>query len=201
MGKIDFLFPTLVYSENIPNFEHKNVYLKNKALELKQKHQSHNPTNYWHCDTFNTLGIYDEWQQDSVMQELIQITGNNALHFADQYGVKNKTLICREFWFNVSGPGSYQEFHQHSSHHFSLCYYLQTPKNSGNIVFRSLESYTDMFPLPIEEKDYNLNSFKTYSYEPQESKLLIFRSNLSHMVEKNMSNDNRISIAMNFRFE
>lgn len=201
MGNIDFLFPTMVYSDTILNFEQKNTYLKNKALELKQQHQSCNSTTHWYCDTFNTLGIYDGWQQDSIMQELIQITGNHVLHFAEQYGVKNKTLVCREFWFNVSSPGSYQEFHQHSGHHFSLSYYLQAPKNSGNILFRSMESYTDMFPLPIENNNYNMNSFKTYGYEPKESKFLIFRSNLPHMVEKNMSNENRISVAMNFRFE
>jgi len=31
--------------------------------------------------------------------------------------------------------------------------------------------------------------------------VLIFRSNLAHMVEKNMSNEDRVSIAMNFRFK
>ena len=199
MATIDYVFPTLIYSNKIPNFQEENAYLKNMALDLKKKFKSYNKTSKWNCDTFNTLGIYNDWQKDDIIQQLIRITGNNLLEFAEHYGIKNVRLVCKEFWFNVSSPGNYQEFHQHGGHHFSLTYYVQAPKNCGNIIFKSLESYTDMFPLPIEQE--NRNSVKIYSYEPEESKFLIFRSNLPHMVEKNLSDEDRISIAMNFRFE
>jgi ectoine hydroxylase-related dioxygenase (phytanoyl-CoA dioxygenase family) len=53
-----------------------------------------------------------------------------------------------------------------------------------------------MFLLPIESENYN--TYKTFSLRPIEGHLVIFRSNLKHMVEKNISNESRISIAMNF---
>jgi hypothetical protein len=53
-----------------------------------------------------------------------------------------------------------------------------------------------MFPLPASV--YVPSNYKTCTYTPQESMLLIFRSNLLHMVEKNKSDEDRISISMNF---
>ena len=49
-------------------------------------------------------------------------------------------------------------------------------------------------------KNLNKISYPACWYEPENSMLLIFRSNLIHMVEKNNSNDDRISISMNFKF-
>jgi len=48
--------------------------------------------------------------------------------------------------------------------------------------------------------NYTSASYKSCFYTPKESMILIFRSNLLHMVEKNNSDTDRISIAMNFRF-
>ena len=44
----------------------------------------------------------------------------------------------------------------------------------------------------------NIGANKSCSYTPEPTKILIFKSNLLHMVEMNLSNSDRISIAMNF---
>ena len=88
-----------------------------------------------------------------------------------------------------------QEFHIHPNHHFSLVYYVSVNDNSGNIIFRSPESATDMFMLPSGNE--TLASMKTVSIKPEVGTLLIFRSNLLHMVEKNKSNQPRVSISFN----
>jgi hypothetical protein len=44
----------------------------------------------------------------------------------------------------------------------------------------------------------SIGANKSCNYEPAPTKLLVFKSNLQHMVEKNLSNKDRISIAMNF---
>jgi hypothetical protein len=77
-------------------------------------------------------------------------------------------------------------------------YYLQVGNDCGNIIFRSFEADTDMLPLPADILTYP--NYKTMSIMPEEDNLLIFRSNLKHMVEKNISNVQRISLSMNFLF-
>jgi uncharacterized protein (TIGR02466 family) len=197
--KITAWFPTLIYQSLLPEFLADNSALENKVYNI-QKLQSESKTN-WSCDTYTTLLKYNGLADtDPIIQNLIAACKEKVADFATEYGLGGKIndLECIDFWFNVAAPGSYQEYHIHAKSHFSLIYYVKTKPKCGNIVFQSSESLVDMFPLLPEEPSYA--SYKTCFYTPVDSMLLIFRSNLLHMVEKNLSNEDRISIAMNFTF-
>lgn len=203
INSIDYWFPAAVGKANFEDFKHNNTHLTTKALTLKEKLKNAVDTD-WRCDTFNTLGLYDPYlDNDLIVIELIERCRKNVYEFSKGFGVTKplSSLVLKDFWFNISGPGAFQEYHQHALSHFSVVYYVTAPKNCGNIVFQSFETFTDMFTLPIEKGNFKDLSFKTCSYEPVESNVLLFRSNLIHMVEKNMSNGDRISIAINFKFE
>jgi len=194
---VNLWFPTLIWSQHLDAVQ--NNYLISKALELKKVFTTAKTD--WKCNTFNTLDQYD-WKNDNdfAVNDLIDQCKTKVHEFSKEYGVDVNIdqVTCKDFWFNIAEPGAYQEYHQHPNSHFSLTYYLSTPENCGNIVFRSFESMFDMHDLPIQEKDLNTASYKTCSYTPQESVLVIFRSNLLHMVEQNLSNQPRISVTMNF---
>jgi uncharacterized protein (TIGR02466 family) len=188
------LFPTLVYTTKLHQSPETTKQIIAKALELQQ---STVPITEWQCDTFNTLGTYD-MLHDPLFKELIDTCGKEVLNFSREYGVDLKQIEAIDAWMNVSSKGNYQEFHQHANSHFSLAYYLKIPKDSGKIIFKSHESTTDMFPLPKPTRDCP-PAYKSYHFEPEEGMLLIFRSNLQHMVEQNKSDEPRISISMNFK--
>lgn len=199
---IDSWFPTLIYRDTLSEFADKNPYLENKANELKNKLNGSLDT-HWQCDTFNTLGQYNPYDDnDTVINNLIETCKIKVLEFSKVYGIEKRItdLCCHDFWFNISSTGNFQEYHQHTNSHFSLVYYVKAPLGSGNIHFKSIESITDMFDLPIHHKNLTQASYKSCMYEPKNSMVLIFRSNLLHMVAKNLSDQDRISISMNFRF-
>lgn len=188
------LFPTLVKSVDLSEFQiDKNKFI---ARALNLYHNTKNPVN-WRCDIFTTINSYD-MASDALFENLGNRILFETLKFSREYGVTNDNLRIIDSWINVAKPGSFQEYHIHTGSHFSVVYYVQSKKDSGNIVFRSFEADTDMFPLPVN--DLTPASFKTMSLPPEEGKLLIFRSNLKHMVEKNASDDYRISISMNLCF-
>jgi len=199
-NRIQPWFPTNIFYEEIPN-ELLISKLTDKALGLKRIHNSSSATS-WRCSTFTTLDLYTwETDNDPSVLKLIEICASRVGDFAQSFSTSlldSYKLTCTGFWFNVAEPGAYQEYHQHASSHFSVCYYLNVPKNSGNIVFKSFESMFDMCPLPIPDQSVNANSYKTVSYTPSLGSLVIFRSNVLHMVEQNLSTENRISISMNF---
>lgn len=195
-------FPTLIYRTCLHNFEDHNRHLEKKANELYNLSNSKS-SNHWNCDTYNTLDQYDfRHDEDHYVNSLINECKRHVLAFAQQYQVDKclEDLECVDFWFNLAPPGSYQEYHLHSNSHFSLVYYVLTPNNCGDLVFKSFESATDMFPLPIKESCLNDSTYKSCTYKSKESTVIIFRSNLQHMVKKNLGDRNRISIAMNFKF-
>jgi len=182
-------FPTLIYKTNI---KVDNDLLYNKAISLKNNNP--NVTTNWFCETYNTIGLYDICK-DIEFDDFVNQCIYSVKEFSKDYGIQNTKLSHIGGWFNVAQFGDYQEFHIHPNHHFSLVYYVSVNDNSGNIIFRSPESATDMFMLPSGNE--TLASMKTVSIKPEVGTLLIFRSNLLHMVEKNKSNQPRVSISFN----
>ena len=87
-------------------------------------------------------------------------------------------------WGSISSKHHYNSIHHHGKtpNVWSGVYYLQIPPNSGDLVFHSHWD-TDLIK----------------SLTPVPGGLIIFPSSLSHQVEANMSNQDRISIAFNFQ--
>lgn len=154
----------------------------------------------WKCDTYSTFGTDVLFTSDGFIN-LIKIIGNEVNEFSNVYGKVQGVLNCKEAWINISEPGNYQEYHKHPLSHFSAVFYLKAPENCGRLILKSHESDDDMFPLLLEPGPLQLPSFKTYTVLPKSKRLIIFRSNISHMVEKNFSEDDRISLAANFVYE
>lgn len=198
--KISLWFPTLIYEDILTEFESTNQYLESKAYNIQSLVPETKTS--WSCDTYNTLLQYNVNQDsDSLVQRLISTCKEKVIDFASEYGIEKtiNDLDCDDFWFNISKPNSFQEYHIHPRSDFSLVYYVKAKKDSGNIIFQSNNALSDMFPLKTNKLTYA--SYQTCFYRPRESMILIFRSGLAHMVEKNLSGEDRISIAMNFRFK
>ena len=183
--------PTLIYRNDFSQFKDLNSYFIEKAEETKEKNSK--VTTNWSCDTYNTHGLYD-FLKDKKLKKFILACESEVNGFSKYFGV-SKPAKCVDAWINVSSPGDYQEYHIHPLRHFSLVYYVKSSEDSGNIRFKFNNS-NDMFPLPVD--NYTDASFDDCYYKPEESSLLIFRSNLQHMVEKNKSQEDRISVALNF---
>lgn len=193
---IDAWFPTLIYHVNLSESVD-NKILKDSAYILKNKVDI--LKSEWRCDTFNTFDYNHSIDQlhDNELENLINLATNHVIEFSKEFGVTRSDINCSNYWFNIAEPGNYQEYHQHTDSHFSAVYYIQANSKSGNIVFKSFESMFDMFPVSANSQ--NPANFKTCFYKPINSNLIIFRSNLLHMVEKNISSEDRISFSMNFR--
>jgi len=191
MADIDLLFPTQVYVDKL-GLTRDNMI--SRAYEIRELFPKKND---WYCGTYNSLDSYD-LSQDSVFGELINRCQDAVDSFARTYNAIGKAEYL-DGWVNIASPGDFQEFHKHSDSHFSLVYYLKTPKGSGRFVLKPHEVDFDMFPLKVSE--YNAVNMQSAMYEVEEDMVLIFRSHLQHMVESNKSNEDRISVAMNFRIK
>ncbi len=198
--KINIWFPSLIFENILDNFKDHTDHLLAKAYDIKNRKSK--PATVWSCDTYNTLFQYDAFSNaDPIIQSLIQTSKEQVLYFSKEYGM-TKTIDdieCIDFWFNIAEPGAYQEYHLHPKSHFSVVYYIKTQEKCGNIVFQPADALTDMFPLDVSQPTYA--SYKNCFYTPTNAMLLIFRSTLLHMVEKNLSGEDRVSIAMNFKFK
>ena len=201
---VESWFPTLIAKTKLNEFSSANSLLSKRAYQLKEELGGQVDT-HWNCDTFNTLKVEEsEYFKNDEVDPVINNLVNHAVAAVHEYAklfdadLENFNVRCREFWFNIAEPGNYQEYHSHPNMHFSAVYYVDTPPKSGNIVFRNIEQIVDSYTIPTVPVLTKPAAFKSCSYQPEPMLLLVFKSNLQHMVEKNFSNKDRISIAMNF---
>jgi uncharacterized protein (TIGR02466 family) len=188
------IFTTAIYEKKL-NFD--VDFLSKKVYEIYDTDNTIKSD--WYCDTWNSLSNYD-LIADKDFNLLLYEISNNVKDFSKSFGMTDKEkVVCNAAWVNISKPSNFQEFHNHPNSHFSVVFYIKTQKNCGNIILKNNESFFDMFTLPYKKNNYNNLNCKTYSIEPENNMLLIFRSNLQHMVEKNNSNSDRISLSANFR--
>jgi hypothetical protein len=94
-----------------------------------------------------------------------------------------QNLELTDIWGNISPPLSQDYIHHHKTKNQTISgvLYLNTPLNSGDIVFTN--------PIDINQK---------YYYTPKEKSIIFFPSYLPHFIGINLSKENRISIAFDF---
>lgn len=190
------LFTENIFIVDLSKYQSTNDFFYEKVLDLKNRSKN-KKTQGWRCETFSTIDpkIYNLINEPVFLPILSDIE-KNVLSYANNYGVNQGKIISKEAWINLSKPGDYQEFHSHALSHFSIAYYVKVPENSGEIIFRSPRCQQDMFPLPVSGN--NINNITEYPIKPKNNMLLIFRSYFEHMVEKNQSFSDRVSISGNF---
>lgn len=83
------------------------------------------------------------------------------------------------FWFNAMGPGQRTLPHHHDENDelLSAVYYIRVPENSGELILH--------------------NAANSIRIRPQEGKLVLFAPTVLHEVTTNLSQELRLSVAIN----
>ncbi len=108
----------------------------------------------------------------------------------------DKSIILSSAWININQKFNSNQSHTHPGCILSGVYYIKTPKECGNIKF--IHPAQDMMT-----RDWsNSISFNSYNSElwwlpSEEGRLYVFPSWIKHLVEPNMSDEERISISFN----
>ena len=104
-------------------------------------------------------------------------------------------------WGNLQRKGNYIKEHRHNNTQFSGVFYLQTPENSGDIIFTTRNAtWINSYWEPSVTGYDDLNSFEK-RFEPQESGIFLFPAHLDHYVTPSNSNLERYSISFNYNLD
>ena len=196
------LFSYLLHDEFIDNFDLVQDKLIDFCYQEKEKFtvglQVSNGENAWHSEK-------EYYKKNNILSETVQLFLNN--YFDKNNIFKNGTgFYMNSLWFMVNSKGGYNHKHQHF--HKTDCalsgvFWIKVPKNSGNIIFYNPEEYCN---YQVNESYSNIiknifNQKSSYSISPQEGKVLLFPSHLDHSVDKNCSDEDRISISFNINIQ
>jgi hypothetical protein len=111
-----------------------------------------------------------------------------------EYGLyKEPTLI--DYWFNINRKYNFNWSHDHPHCFFSAVYYIKHSEDTGHLTFDRPDPLAAWLN-PINLNERNAPSLKLH---PKTNMLVIFPSYLKHRVEQNITDEDRISMAFNFR--
>ena len=104
-------------------------------------------------------------------------------------------------WGNLQKKGNYIKEHRHNNTQFSGVFYLQTPENSGDIIFTTRNAtWINSYWEPSLTGYDDLNSFEK-RFSPQQCGIFLFPANLDHYVTPSHSEEERYSISFNYNLD
>jgi len=185
-------FPTTIGYSFCPFHNEIEEFLTSHCLQVKEQVES-GGKGWISNKTYNTSdGKYD-CIDDNKFDRLSKWVDSAVQEFA----IANKispTIQLNSSWFNVYKKYDYQEFHKHPGSVISTIYFLKADQNSSKVIFRTPND--DMFQIRYSEK--TPASLRNVYFKPDPGKLIIFLSNISHAVERQETDANRITISYNF---
>ena len=188
--KIINLFPTAIYETY---YKGDLTPYVDRCIELKNKVKRGGGN--WVNGPYNTCGSYD-LSKDKFFKKLIDFFNKHVMIYTKAIGLKKVDVKQADAWFNVYNKNDSQEYHNHNFNVVSGIFYLKSDKKDSNTVFKS--PINDL-PSDAEFDDNNIYTWKIYKSYPIQGKLLFFRSDLDHCVERQMVDSNRITIAVNYK--
>jgi uncharacterized protein (TIGR02466 family) len=166
-----------------------NLNLNNKEIIKIAKEELKNPYNHNQVNSPNNINF----------KPLIDEITNHVKIVSRKLGFKEETsVICVESWININHAKEITKPHQHPKTEIVAVYYPLADKVSA-IEF--LNPYQQLQYIIKNKKIKNWNEYNSFTFKiiPTSGKLLIFPGWLLHYVINDGNDNERISIAYNFK--
>ena len=194
------LFATDIYTTNFETASEVNKVILEQFESSKEYHTRSHPNTKRYENTYVPLQHVPAVQ--AILTSAIAVT---SVFTNQQFQIDEKN-----WWFNVMNGGDITEPHGHSpGPMWSGVYWVKVPQGSGPLNF----TYNRMHiqePLRNASDGKIINGQYSYKYighnftdvvvNPVEGGMVIFPSWLDHSVGIQQTNEERISIAFNFRY-
>ena len=183
------IFPTNVYTKMV---QLDNILLEQNILKWSSEgvNDKKSTRNGWS----STQDMHLKPEYSLVVNTLIE---NIASVFKQEYIERAPTLV--NMWANILHPGGHHNSHTHPNSYFSGVYYVKTNSQSGNLIISDPRQGPQVMKNTHKEGYLaHKHLWEVVDIIPKEGMLVIFPSWLTHSVDINNSNHNRISISFNF---
>ena len=188
------LFPEPVFHYKLDNFEQHNKDLLVYIYDLYEKDNSgiqRSNVDGWHSKSFKIADT------KSVAFAFFKETRKYVIDVFKIYGWKYEPekVKMTEMWAIINKKNNLNTAHTHPNNYLSAAYYVKAPEKCGTIKFINSNTVAkERFPTLEQKTELNQNAVEI---EPKEGDLLIFPAYLSHAVNRNLSDEDRVVISFN----
>jgi len=189
--QIEQFFPTNISHSFCPFHDEIKEQLVNHCLSISKTIKKSDNIFQNNGQLYTTYGTHDILI-DEKFERLNNWIKNEVKKYVDTLKMKVNLQYEGNAFFNIYKKHDYQETHDHAGSIISCIYFLKSNEKSSRVFFKS-RMYDN-----IEHDSSNPPTGNVW-FESQPGKLLIFRSYVQHFVEQHLDEEERISLAYNFK--
>ncbi|MBM1817799.1 2OG-Fe(II) oxygenase family protein [Pseudosulfitobacter pseudonitzschiae] len=137
-----------------------------------------------------------------IFADLVKSLDKHVMAFAEDAGfdLDGRKLVLEDLWINILPEGGAHSGHIHPHSVVSGTTYVAMPEGASAIKFED-PRHAMMMAAPPRVKDVR-EEMKPFIYiAPAVGDVLLWESWLRHEVPMNMSEDERVSVSFNYRWE
>jgi uncharacterized protein (TIGR02466 family) len=187
---IENLFPTPIYYNIVDNLDEIQDELNACLVESVNfiMNEKWGKTHYMSDPTFETNLILD--YNLKIFQENLDLHFNR---YCVEAGLPLRPYKISSSWMSLFKKDNYGHIHNHGGVDISGVYYLQTNQEDGKIFF--------LCPTPSMETSLGYQDLAIrWEHSPLVGKILLFPGWLSHGIQTNTTDSQRVSISFNINF-
>lgn len=125
-----------------------------------------------------------------IFREILNIANNELLDFF-RVDKSQVSLSMGNCWANINDKGSWNRPHGHNGCWYSGVFYIDAGPEQGRLTFLDQDNKV------LSDFPHAAKHNSSHDIDPWSGNLLLFPSGLIHMVEPNLSDRSRYSIAFN----
>lgn len=137
-----------------------------------------------------------------IFADMVKALDQHVARFADdvQFDLDGRALTLEDLWINILPEGGSHASHIHPHSVISGTTYVKVPQGAGALKLED-PRHAMMMAAPARLKDARQDLRPFVYLSPNPGEVLMWESWLRHEVPMNMSEEDRISVSFNYRWE
>tara|TARA_B100001245_G_C22852091_1_gene409616 strand:- start:481 stop:1122 length:642 start_codon:yes stop_codon:yes gene_type:complete len=192
-------YPTPVYEKDDAMSEDFNQGLEKKIIDYsKSNEEAKNWSKQFYGDGFTSYGSDQRLhEKEEIFSELAKGLLPHVKEFLTHIkAIPPTTIKCYDMWCTINRPKTGHPRHIHPLSAVSGTYYVNADKDRGCLNIH--DPYDNRAMGIMFEPDSPL-ALDTYTLEVKSKKVILFPGWVSHSVQQNSSNKDRIGVSFNYR--
>jgi uncharacterized protein (TIGR02466 family) len=190
------IFTQEVFYFTLPNFEKWKKHINQIILVEENKNiHSHDTSPKEACNVMAKRTAWNSHQRYNILNELCNEIILHLKKFIKEEGYDIPKLAVSECWINWYKKNQYAQPHNHG-HNLSVVFFIDVEKSNGKFFFHS--NNNSVF---IKKEETYTNFSNTVQVDAKDGTVLFFDGSVRHSVSPNDTDNNRVTVAINFNPE
>ena len=188
------IFTQEVFHFTLPNFEEWKKQIKQIILVEENKNiHKHDTLPKEACNVMAKRTAWNSHQRYPALDILCNEIKKHLKEFIKKENYDVPSLEIADCWINWYKKNQYAQPHKHGSA-LSVVLFVDVEKSNSKFFFHSNSNF-----VLVKEEDAHTNFSNIKELTVKDGTVLIFDGSVSHSVSSNLTDNTRVTVAMNFK--